>query len=126
MLPQAGFTDSVRQMLLALGMLLQPMLASGSNWLEKSLVLPLPTDPMYRNLVVALWRHLITSIPTRADVELALFVTRIQGKPSLVIGFCGASAQTLQAIMQASICLVQENLSVKSARDAIHAAFIGT
>jgi type VI secretion system protein ImpM len=155
MLAQAGFTGSVRQMLLALGMLLQPVLASGSNWLEKSLVLPLPTDPMYRNLVAAFWMHLITSFLARADFELALFVTRIQGRPSLVIGFCGASAQTLQAIMdpqagrehhiafdqlswvedqidadyaimKASTYLAQENLSLKSARDAIHAAFIGT
>jgi type VI secretion system protein ImpM len=155
MLAQAGFTGSVRQVLLALGMLLQPVLASGSSRLEKSLVLPLPTDPMYRNLVAAFWMHLITPFLARADFELSLFVTRIQDQPSLVIGFSGASAQTLQAIMdpqaghehhiafdqlswvedqidadyatmKASTYLAQTNLSLKSAHDAVRAAFIGT
>jgi type VI secretion system protein ImpM len=155
MLAQAGFTGSVRQVLLALGMLLQPVLASGSSRLEKNLVLPLPTDPMYRNLVAAFWMHLITPFLARADFELSLFVTRIQDQLSLVIGFSGASAQTLQAIMdpqsgrehhitfdelswvddqidadyaimKASTYLAQANLSLTSARDAIRAAFIGT
>ena len=155
MLAQAGFTGSVRQLLLALGMLLQPVLESGSSRLEKSLVLPLPTDPMYRNLVAAFWMHLITPFLARADFELSLFVTRIQERPSLVIGFCGASAQTLLAVMdpqagrehhiafdqlawvedqidadyaitKASTYLAQANLSLTSARDAIRAAFIGT
>ena len=80
-------------------MLLQPVLASSSSRLEKSLVLPLPTDPMYRNLVAAFWMHLITPFLARADFELALFVTRIEQRPALVLGFSGASAQTLQAIM---------------------------
>ncbi|NRR30310.1 type VI secretion system-associated protein TagF [Oxalobacteraceae bacterium] len=155
MLAQTGFTGSVRQVLLALGMLLQPVLASSSSRLEKSLLLPLPADPMYRNLVAAFWMHLITPFLARADFELALFVTRIRDQPSLVLGFSGASAHTLQAIMdpqaglerhisfdqlewveeqidtdyaikKLSTYLAQANLSLKSARESLHAAFIGT
>jgi type VI secretion system protein ImpM len=155
MLAQSGFAGSVRQLLLALGMLLQPVLASGSSRLEKSLVLPLPRDPMYRNLVGAFWMHLIAPFLERADFELGLFITRLGERPSLVLGFSGASAQTLQAIIdlhagrehhidfddlawveeqvnvdygikKTSTYLAQPNLSLKSAHDAVRAAFIGT
>lgn len=155
MLAQTGFPGSVRQVLLALGLLLQPVMASSSSRLEKSLVLPLPADPMYRNLVGAFWMHLITPFLMRADFELSLFTTRLGGRPTLVLGFSGASALTLQAIMdpqaglehhiafdeldwveeqvdadyaikKVSTYLAQPNLSLKSACDSVSAAFIGT
>lgn len=155
MLAQAGFGGSVRQLLLALGLLLQPVLATGSSRLDKSLVLPLPQDPMYRSLAGAFWMHLITPFLARADFELSLFVTRLDNRPALVLGFSGASAQTLQALMdpqvglehhiafdqldwvedqvdadygikKVSTYLAQNALSLKSACESVHAAFIGT
>ncbi len=155
LLAQAGFTGSVRRLLLALGMLLQPVLASSSSRLEKSLVLPLPRDPMYGSLAAAYWMHLITPFLARADFELALFQTRIGERPALVLGFSGASAQTLQAIIdphaglerhitfdeldwvedqvnddyavrKLSTYLAQDELSLKSALDSLCTAFIGT
>ncbi|APA69164.1 type VI secretion system-associated protein TagF [Janthinobacterium sp. 1_2014MBL_MicDiv] len=155
LLAPTGFGGSVRQVLLALGMLLQPVMASSSSRLEKSLELPLPDDPLYRNLVAAFWMHLIAPFLARADFELALFLTRIRGRHALVLGFCGASAQTLHAIMEpqaalehhiafddlawveehvgadyaikkVSTYLAQANLSLKSAHDSFRAAFIGT
>lgn len=155
LLAPTGFGGSVRQVLLALGMLLQPVMASSSSRLEKSLELPLPADPLYRNLVAAFWMHLIAPFLARADFELALFITRIRGRHALVLGFCGASAQTLHAIMEpqaalehhiafddlawveeqadsdyaikkASTYLAQANLSLKSAHDTFRAAFIGS
>nr|WP_314539362.1 type VI secretion system-associated protein TagF [uncultured Massilia sp.] len=155
LLAQAGFRGSARQILLALGMLLQPVLASSSSRLEKSLVLPLPEDPMYRNLVAAFWMHVITPFLVRADFELALFVTRLDGRPALILGFSGASAQTLRtiidpqagldhniafeeldwvedqvdsdyAIKKLSTYLAQGSLSLKSALESVGTAFIGT
>ena len=155
MLAQSGFVGSVRQVLLALGMLMQPVMASGSSRLEKSLVLPLPGDPLYRNLVAAFWMHLITPFLARADFELALFITRLEQRPVLVLGFTGASAATLRAIMdpqagterhisfdqldwveqqvdadyaikKLSTYLAQPTLSLTAARDSLCAAFIGT
>lgn len=155
LLEQAGYRASARQILLALGMLLQPVLASSSSRLEKSLLLPLPEDPVYRNLVAAFWMHLITPFLVRADFELALFVTRLANKPAMVLGFSGASAQTLRAIMDPQVALerhidfdqldwveeqidtdyaikklstylAQGNLSLKSALDSVGTAFIGT
>ena len=155
LLAQSGFKGSVRQVLMALGALLRPVMASSSSRLEKSLLLPLPSDPMYRNLVAAFWMHLITPFLLRADFELALFITRIASRPVLVLGFSGASAQTLRAIMdpqaglerhitfddlewveeqvnddygikKLSTYLSQPNLSLKSALDSMIATFIGT
>lgn len=154
MLAHSGFAGSARQLLLALGVLLQPVMASGSSRLEKSLVLPLPSDPMYRNLVAAFWMHIITPFLARADFELALFITRLRDQPSLVLGFSGASAATLQAIIdlhaaqehnivfddldwveeqvdadyaikKVSTYLAQPSLSLQSAYDSLCAAFIG-
>lgn len=155
LLAQAGYAGSVRQLLLALGLLLQPVLASSTSRLEKSLVLPLPADPLYRGLVGAYWMHSIAPFLARADFELALFVTRIGEQPRLVLGFGGASAHTLQAIMdpqaaserhiafedldwvedqvdtdyavdKVSRHLKRPDVSLKSALDALCAAFIGT
>lgn len=150
-----GYAGSVRQILLALGMLLQPVMASSSSRLEKSLLLPLPADPMYRSLVAAFWMHLVTPFLARADFELALFIARLDGRPALVLGFSGASAHTLKAIMdpqaglerhiafdeldwvedqvnddyavkKLSTYLSQPDLSLKSALDSLCTAFIGT
>ena len=155
LLKQSGFTGSVRQILLALGLLLQPVMASSSSRLEKSLLLPLPQDPMYRNLVAAFWMHLITPFLARADFELAMFIARIDNRPALVLGFSGASAQTLRAIMdpqaglerhitfddvewveeqvnddyaikKLSTYLSQPTLSLKSALESLGTAFIGS
>ncbi|TWI69209.1 type VI secretion system protein ImpM [Pseudoduganella lurida] len=155
LLAGAGFKGSSRQVLLALGMLLQPVLASSSSRLEKSLVLPLPADPMYRNLVAAFWMHVIAPFLARADFELALFVTRIEGRPALVVGFSGASPQTLCAIMDPQVAqdhhiafeeldwveeqidsdyaikklstyLARSDLSLQSALESVGTAFIGT
>ncbi|MES2300175.1 MAG: type VI secretion system-associated protein TagF [Pseudomonadota bacterium] len=154
MLVQAGFGATLRQLLLALCMLLQPVMRSGSSRLDKSLVLPLPHDRLYANLVGAFWMHLIAPFVMRADFELALFVTRIAQRPVLVLGFCGAAPATLLAIMdrragqehhigfdelswveaqldgnpalrKVSSYLAQPGLSLKSARDSLRAAFIG-
>lgn len=154
MLTQSGFRGSVRQVILGLGLLLQPVLSSGTTRLDKSLLLPLPNDPMYRYLVATFWMHLIGPFLLRADFELAVFFTQVQSRPSMVIGFSGASARTLHAVMDPQIgdehhinledarwveaqsdaeyglkklsaYLAQPNLSLKSAYDSFREAFIG-
>lgn len=154
MIHQTGYKGSIRKLLLALGLLLQPVMASNTTRLEKSLVLPLPLDPLYQYLVAAFWLHLITPFLLRADFEMAIFITRLNDKPSMVIGFSGASARTLQAIIDPQIgiqhhiafeelewvdaqidsdygikklssYLAQPNLSLKSASDSFREVFIG-
>ena len=90
---------SVRQMILALGLLLQPVRRSGAARLDKSLVLPLPQAPRYRCLVAAFWLDLIVPFLQQADFELGLFVTELRERQVLVVGFGGAAPETLQAII---------------------------
>jgi type VI secretion system protein ImpM len=97
-----------RQMILALGLLLQPVMHSSAADLEKSLVLPLPDNPGARYPVAAFWLELIAPFLRRADFDLALFFTRLGGKPVLVVGFCGAAAQTLHAIIDPLVGLEQQ------------------
>ena len=153
---QAGFNGSVRELILALGFLLQPLLTStGSVYPDKSLVLPLPTDGQYRHLTGTFWMHLITPFLMRSDLELALFFTQLAQKPVMVLGFSGVSARTLQAIYdplvgnehhitfdnsewvedqvnsdyglkKLSSYLMHPNLSLASVLDSFCTTFIGT
>jgi type VI secretion system protein ImpM len=107
-LKSAGFTGSCRQLILGLGLLLQPVMASGSNRLEKSLHLPLPSDPMYQYLTAAFWLALINPFLQRADFEVSLYITKLQQKPALIVGFSGASSITLEAVLNPRVA--QEHL----------------
>ena len=93
----------LRRTLLAIGLLLQPVPASGVSRLDKGLALPLPEDPLYAPFVGAFWMSLIGPFLARGDFELGLFVLRRQpeGGAELCIGFAGGSPATLQAIFDA-------------------------
>jgi type VI secretion system protein ImpM len=93
----------LRQLLLALGMLLQPVPASGKSQLDVGLRLPLPGDALYAPLVGALWLHLAAPFLQRGDFELAIFSPGARSvaqasPPWLSIGFAGGAAATLQAM----------------------------
>jgi type VI secretion system protein ImpM len=90
---------SVRRMMLAIGLLLQPVRRSGAERLDKSLALPLPHAPRQRYLVAAFWLDLIAPFLQQSDFELSLFFAELRGQPSLVIGFNGAAPETLAAII---------------------------
>ncbi|WP_313705757.1 type VI secretion system-associated protein TagF [Massilia sp.] len=87
------------RIVLALGLLLQPVMHSKPTQLDKSLVLPLPEDEALRAPVAAFWLELVAPFVRRTGFDLALFLTRQEGRAVLVIGFCGAAAQTLRGII---------------------------
>ncbi|MFO1339938.1 MAG: type VI secretion system-associated protein TagF [Burkholderiaceae bacterium] len=95
---------SLRAVLLGLGMLLQPVPASGKSQLDKGLRLPLPRDPLYAPMVAALWLHLVSPFLARGDFELVVFSPGVPsgasggGSPWLSIGFAGGAASTVQAL----------------------------
>jgi type VI secretion system protein ImpM len=101
---------SVRHMILAIGLLLQPVRRSGAERLDKSLVLPLPQGPRHRYLVAAFWLDLVVSFLRQADFELSLFFAEVRERPSLVIGFGGASPETLAAIIDPQ-CAAEQQIS---------------
>lgn len=143
----------VRRIILAVGLLLQPVRRSGTAHLDKSLLLPLPPAPRARYLVAAFWLDLVAPFLQPADVELALFIADIHDQPVLVIGFGGAAPETLQAIIdpecgadqqigfddtawveqlvagdaavqKLSAYLDQGQLSLRSARELFHETFV--
>lgn len=91
--------DDTRQVIMAVGLLLQPVMAFGPDALEKSLVLPLPENESAAHAVASFWLELVMPFLGGADVELALFICRSGPRPALVIGFNGASVRTLRAII---------------------------
>ncbi|EOA06583.1 MULTISPECIES: type VI secretion system-associated protein TagF [Herbaspirillum] len=154
LLQHAGFQGDLRHLLLALGLLLHPVMTSTSSRLDKSLILPLPHDPLYRGLVTSFWMHLLTPFLSRADFELLLFQTSLRGKPCMFLGFSGASPRTLHAVIDSgsgaehniafdkadwveehvysgpgiqklSSYLTHPDLSLKSVMGSFHQAFIG-
>jgi len=100
---------SVRRAILAVGLLLLPVHRSGTERLDRSLVLPLPSMPRHRYLVAAFWLDLILPFLQQADVELSLFLGELRGKPSLVLGFGGAAPETLAAIVE-PLCAVGQQI----------------
>lgn len=100
-LREAGHEVDLRQSVLAVGLLLQPVLASASNELEKGLRLPLPADPLYQPLVATFWADLITPFLQRGDLELAIFLPQgpNAGLPALTISFAGGSPSSLYALL---------------------------
>ncbi|MDR7192625.1 type VI secretion system-associated protein TagF [Luteimonas terrae] len=87
---------ALRQVLPALGLLLQPILVGGGVSVDKGLELPLPRDPLHRPLTAAFWLDLIAAFLARGDFELAVLI-RDTPRPSLIVGFNGADDQTLLA-----------------------------
>lgn len=100
-LRDAGHSVSLRTLLLGIGLLLQPVPASGIQRLDKGLLLPLPRDPMLRPFVAALWTDLVSGFLTRAAFEVTVCLPQPAAgeAPMLMLGFDGASPRLLPALI---------------------------
>lgn len=99
LLAEGGHSISIRQSVLGLGMLLQPIITHGAANLQKGLVFPLPEDRSLSGLVATFWLHMVVGFLSRHEFELAVFVTRFRDKPILLIGFVGASPRALMSLL---------------------------
>lgn len=89
----------VRQTLLALGLLLQPVMNSVGQPIEKGLCLPLPREDFNRFLVATFWMDLLSRFLARSSYDLTLFMPRgVNHKPCLMIGFSAGAANVLQGL----------------------------
>jgi type VI secretion system protein ImpM len=96
------------RMILGLGLLLQPVMHSRPAALHKSLVLPLPVDQVGRFAAAAFWLALVAPFVRRTGHDLALFVTTLGGRAVLVVGFGGAAAGTLHALIDPLVAAEQQ------------------
>lgn len=98
-LSEARVALDVRQIILALGLLLQPVMNSLGQPIEKGLCLPLPRDDFKRHLVATFWMDLVSRFLARSTYDLTLFLPRgVSHKPSLMIGFSAGAASVLQGL----------------------------
>ncbi|OZI39647.1 type VI secretion-associated protein [Bordetella genomosp. 5] len=117
---------NMHDIVLALGILLEPVMSSGSSQLDTGLALPLPDDPLYINLVASYWMALIAPFLARADFEIALFIGRIAGTHRLVVGFRGASPQSLASLLSTPQTLAQHYIVLEEApwvREHVRASY---
>ncbi len=103
MLSASGHRMSLRQAVLALGVLLQPAMTQGAAKLQKALLLPVVQDPALRGPVASFWLLLVLGFFQRHEIELGLFVCNQDNRPMLVLGFQGASAATLHAVLDPAV-----------------------
>jgi type VI secretion system protein ImpM len=109
LLEDGGQPLPLRQTLLALGLLLQPLLTHSTPRLERGLVLPLVKDPLYRPFIATFWLDLLVGFVKRSALELGIFVTRSQGMPVLIVGFNGACPRSLRSVLDPHSC-AQDNI----------------
>jgi type VI secretion system protein ImpM len=100
MLVSAGHAADVRRIMIALGALLEPVMASGAPRMGKGLGLPLPDDPLSRQLVAAFWLELISGFLGNSEFELLLML-RGGASPIMSLNFAGASARSLCGVFDA-------------------------
>jgi type VI secretion system protein ImpM len=86
-----------RQALLALGLLLQPLLSSGPQPVDKALDLPLPSHEPYRSCMAAFWMELVTAFIARTSHDVSMFMP--EAKSRLLIGFSAGSAAVLHGLL---------------------------
>ncbi|MES2887647.1 MAG: type VI secretion system-associated protein TagF [Pseudomonadota bacterium] len=106
---------SVRQTLLALGMLLQPVRTQGIGGLSKGLLLPLPRDAALLAAVMSFWTSLIVPFFRSTSAELAFLLSQHAEHPVLLVGFHGVSPVTLRSALDREFALAQ-HLQVSEAQ----------
>ena len=82
--------------------------------MSKALVLPLARQASLLPLSISVWVNMVARFFKRTTAELALFVTSQRDRPILIIGFQGASPQTLVTVLDAQACEA-ENVQIAEA-----------
>lgn len=93
---EAGGPAALGRIILAIGLLLRPALGAASLPIDKDLVLPLPPGAGPAGVVAGLWLYLVTAFLRRPGVEMQILLVRRPVLPRLILGFRGASSDTLQ------------------------------
>lgn len=103
LLSASGNHCVLRQTVAALGLLLSPLLTSGSHGANQGLALPLPEDNHSATFASAFWLSLVTPFLARGDHEISLMRSRLAGRQQLIIGFSGASPRALESVFNPAL-----------------------
>lgn len=98
MLDLEGDQATVRQMILAIGYLLQPVLTNYMIPPQKGLAIPITRDPVRVSLVKAFWLDLVSTFLPRTEFELSVFSCIHHGNPKLIMTFNGAPPEIFSAL----------------------------
>lgn len=98
LLASAHPSFNVRQAVLAVGLLLQPVLSNRGAALNKGLFLPLPEDAYFQPLVSAFWLDLISGFANCMTAEFCL-LNKSSCPGNVCVGFNGASSKALHTLM---------------------------
>lgn len=97
-LSTGGARVDLRRLVIALGLLLQPLATTPGAVIGRGLDLPLPAEPALRDTVATLWLHLIGGFLRRTGIELQILLGPVASHSRMVIGFQGASALSLVSV----------------------------
>jgi type VI secretion system protein ImpM len=89
---------TLRQMILAVGYLLQPVLTNFTIPPQKGLAIPIPRDPAHLANAKAFWLDLIATFLPNAEFELSVFSCIHHGTPKLIMTFNGAPPEIFRAL----------------------------
>ena len=96
----AGGMEALRQLLLALGVLLQPLMDARPQEVDKGVWLPLPTTVWARPLFAAFWTDLIAMFIGAKGHDLTLLLpASVEDRGGLRVCFSAGSPAVLQAVM---------------------------
>lgn len=99
-LSDAGEMLDARQIILALGLLLQPVMNSVGQPIDKGLCLPLPRNDANCWLVATFWMDLVSRFLARSTYDLTLFLPKGETRsPCLLIGFSAGAASALHGLL---------------------------
>lgn len=97
-----GGMEPLRQLLLALGLLLQPLMDARPQEVDKGILLPLPKTVWARPLFAAFWTDLIAMFVGAKGHDLTLILpASIEDDGGLRVCFSAGSPMVLQALMDA-------------------------
>lgn len=103
MLEASGNTLSLRQSVVALGVLLAPLLKGRASNSTKGLALPLPAENNDAVCAAVFWLSLLAPFLACCNIELSLLHARLANRPQLIIGFGGANPRSLESIFNPAL-----------------------
>jgi type VI secretion system protein ImpM len=101
MLQSAHPDIRLRQTLLAVGLLFQPLIASGVDRVDKGVRLPLPANRQQQMYVASFWISLISSFIKKASFEVTVLLPKGEGRApaELLMSFNGGASSVLYAAL---------------------------